>query len=98
MVRMVNTHTHILQTDIACVMASTGTLTKHGAFQSFITDCIEAMRNKKRKMSKATKEFYITVLHHGGPMLHNWVSDFLFGASLSSSMKAKVMHYLQTFT
>ena len=71
--------------------ASTGTLAKHGAFNHFLRDCIRGMRDPKRRMSTSTKEFYATVINHGGPMLHNWVSTFMFGPALSTTMHYKVI-------
>jgi hypothetical protein len=74
---------HALQTLSFC---SIGHLNGRHALKAFLVEAMKAMLGQnRRQLSNTTKHFYTTLLQQGGPMLHNWVSDFFAGPALSTT-------------
>lgn len=64
-----------------------GVIGGHKALKQLLTESMKALscRNKGRRLSNTTKRFYTVLLQQGGSMLHDWVSEFLCGPSLSTT-------------
>jgi hypothetical protein len=58
-----------------------GLLADHGAFIEVLKSVADALKNgrKHRKLSPVMKSFYGRLLVHGGPLLHNFVSQIFLG-------------------
>ena len=61
------------------------------ALQDLLTDIATALvrGRSSRRMSPTTTDFYVTLLQHGGMMIHDWVSQIFFGPNRRTTLRHK---------